>query len=969
VAEVALLDELLGSIGERSAAVALVAGEAGMGKSRLVGELRQRAEAAGALVATGRTPVEGAALPYSTVMGLLRDLGRKLGPRETADLLDPVHALLTASPGDTAMPGAIARLQLFEAVLRAVEGLASEDRPAVFVLEDLHWADTGTVEIFDYLIRNLDHHAVLVTATYRSDEVERRPPLRRVLTELRRHPTVTTIELTGLTRDDVAALIADVAGEPQSWTVVDAVHRRSEGNPLFAEELVGVVESSDLPPALRDLLAVRIEQLPADARRLVASAAVLGVSCDHRLLAAVAALDDDALEAALADAVAHRVLAIDGSTGIVRFRHALLHEAAQTELLPAERARLHKRAANAIAADPSLAAAGPGHAAAELADHRFEAGEWAAACEASVSAADAALALYSLHAAYAHLRRAVEAHRLAGATCAHPDLDDAELYRRAAEAAALVGDLETSIDLAEAARDAMDPSAPLASVITCSLLIARSAWGAGRHEDAFAAVVDADALLGDMTTPEAAKVLDVHARLCMVAGRFGESIARGEEGLLVARACGARVTEAHVLATLGPSLVETGEVDRAVEVMDDAVAIAEAEGDPDLLIRVYTNLIHVLHWAGRLEDVARLVADAVRDTTPLGLMRLGGVGINGIDTLIVLGRWKEATELAALMDGKASAACASDTLNTALLALRRGDLATAESELGRQVPTAPQSIADYEMIVAEVALERGCFEDAAAAIDRSLATIAGTDQIVARLRAHALGLRIIADEAAQPVRRGRRASTDPAKAARLAESMLAEVETLIEDSAASASGPSPWVRALSAECRAEATRVLESDPSAWAAAATAWNDLSAPFHTAYCRFRQSEALLAGRSEKRAATDALVDAWRRARRLGAARLLGDCERLAERARITLDDPAGDQSTPRQRAGSDLGLTTREVEVLELLALGRTDGQIADTLFISKKTASVHVSNILRKLDARDRWHAGDIGRHARLGASG
>jgi DNA-binding CsgD family transcriptional regulator len=196
--------------------------------------------------------------------------------------------------------------------------------------------------------------------------------------------------------------------------------------------------------------------------------------------------------------------------------------------------------------------------------------------------------------------------------------------------------------------------------------------------------------------------------------------------------------------------------------------------------------------------------------------------------------------------------------------------------------------------------------------------------------------------------------------------MLTKVESHVAASTPIGGEPSPWLLALGALCRAESTRLRQSDSTAWSAAAAAWRTLGDPFHAAYCRFREAEALLAGRADRRPATAALNDAWQSARRLGAAALTARCERLAERARIALDDPNGPSASPRQRAAAELGLTAREAEVLDLLARDRGDRQIADELFISKKTASVHVSNILRKLDARDRWHAGEIGRSAGLG---
>jgi DNA-binding CsgD family transcriptional regulator/tetratricopeptide (TPR) repeat protein len=964
VEELAVLDRLLGSARAGRAAVVLVAGEAGMGKSRLVGELRARAEAAGALVATGRTPLEGAALPYGTVVGLVRDLAHKLGPHQTANWLEPVQHLLLGSAPEQVEHGQVARIQLFDAMLRAVEGLAAE-QTVVLVLEDLHWADTGSLELLDYLVRNVDDHAVLVAGTYRSDEVGSRPSVRRLLTELRRHAAVTTLELAGLSRDEVATLLAQLLGEMPSWTVVDAVRGRSEGNPLFAEELVRARDAGGLPPALRDLLASRIEELPDDARVVVAAAAVLGVSCDHRLLALVADLDPKAFDAALAGAVGHGVLVADGVAGTVRFRHALLREAAHLSLLPAERVRLHHRAAEALGDDSTLVASGPGHVAAGLAEHRFEAGEWSAACAASIEAARASTRLYSMHAARAHLQRAVDAHRLAAGACVHTEVDDSELYRMAADACSVVGDLDAALTFAKAALDALDPSMPLHRAVSCSLLLARCAWNVGQHETAFAAVNAAQARLGDLRTgPDVAEVLTAHARLLMGAGRMAESVHRCEEALVLARAANARLTEGHILATLGPCLADRGDTDRAVDTMRDAVVTAEEVGDPDLLMRAYNNLTFVLYIGGRLDEMVAVAIDAMNDTSPLGIVRLGGAGHNAVDALVMLGRWDEAAHLNALMAGKAAATCTSDTLNTALLAMRRGELDAADAELEQRAPTAPQSIALRDFLLAEIALERGRPQDAAPAVDHALGVLAGADLLIEVLTAHTLGLRTLADQAAQPLRPGRRAKIDPAKMAQVADSMLAEAELCIDRANTGTAHNSPWADALIAQCRAEATRVRASDPASWAAAAASWDRLPAPFHAASCRFREAEALLSGRRDRRSATTALLDAWETAQHLGATTLAARCERLAERARLELDNPS--HATPRQRAATDLGLTSREAEVLDLLTRERTDAQIAQELFISKKTASVHVSNILRKLDASDRRHAAEIGRASGLG---
>jgi DNA-binding CsgD family transcriptional regulator len=300
-----------------------------------------------------------------------------------------------------------------------------------------------------------------------------------------------------------------------------------------------------------------------------------------------------------------------------------------------------------------------------------------------------------------------------------------------------------------------------------------------------------------------------------------------------------------------------------------------------------------------------------------------------------------------------------------LIAVRRGDLEAAELDVEGRVPAGPQGRAYRHLLFAEIALARGRPDEAAACVDRALDVLAGCDLNLEALTAHAFGLQALADQTVRPARSGRRSAVEPTKAARVAESMLAEVERLLA-AAAVGGHASPYPVALGAWCRAEASRIHGSDPAAWARAVAAYKDLGAPYHAAYCGFREAEARLHARGDRRAATEALLEAWRTARRLDARDLVTRCERLAERGRIVLDDPHDDSATPRQRAAADLALTTREVEVLDLLARRRTDAQIAEELFVSKKTASVHVSNVVRKLDAHDRWHAGDIGRNAGLG---
>src|SRR5205807_6252503 len=220
--------------------------------------------------------------------------------------------------------------------------------------------------------------------------------LRPWLAELGRHARVTHLQLEGLDRDELMTMIAAILGHEPDWTVVEAVWARSQGNPFFAEELTAAGPSPSLPPELARVIMTRVEGLSKKAQQLLRVLAVAGMATEHRLLAAAAdGFDADALDAALAEAVDSQVVVVDESRTGYRFRHALLHEAVDASLLPGERARLHRRLAEAITADTSLVAAGPGHRVAGLAVHWWEAGDWSAAYAASIEAAGVASALWA----------------------------------------------------------------------------------------------------------------------------------------------------------------------------------------------------------------------------------------------------------------------------------------------------------------------------------------------------------------------------------------------------------------------------------------------------------------------------------------------------------------------------------------------------------------------------------------------
>jgi predicted ATPase len=287
-AELQQLEDALRDASSGRASLAFVAGDSGVGKTRLVSELLRRAEAAGAEVLSGDAVELGEGeVPYAALMSALRPLSRDghpsldaLHPRDRAELARLLPGLAGAAPADdgTDTP---AQGRLFEAVLALLDRLGT-DGPVVLALEDLHWADPSTRAFVAFLARSLCSERVLAVMTYRVDELHRRHPLRPLLAEIERDPAVHRITLEPLSRDELAAALEDILGEPPAGDLLDRLYARSEGNPLFMEELLaaGVDGRGALPITLRDALMVRIEQLSEPAQELLRVLAV-GQQVDH----------------------------------------------------------------------------------------------------------------------------------------------------------------------------------------------------------------------------------------------------------------------------------------------------------------------------------------------------------------------------------------------------------------------------------------------------------------------------------------------------------------------------------------------------------------------------------------------------------------------------------------------------------------------------------------------------------------
>ena len=301
----------------------LVAGEAGVGKSRLVAEAAALATARGMRVVIGGCADVGhGGVPYGPIVEALRTLVRTLEPEVldavvggARDDLSRLVPTLGHVDGSDARQTETVQPRLFDAILGVFQRLA-EIEPVVFVVEDLHWADPATRETISFLIRQLRSDRVVLVMTFRSDELHRRHPLLPWLAELDRSGLVERVDLDRLDASATHALLAAILEAPPSPDLVEQIHRRSDGNPFFVEELLGAgtdAEGGRLPPTLREVLLARIVALPEHAQTVIGVAAVAGGRVDHALLAHVAGLSETDLLDGLRDAVGSQILVAAGS--------------------------------------------------------------------------------------------------------------------------------------------------------------------------------------------------------------------------------------------------------------------------------------------------------------------------------------------------------------------------------------------------------------------------------------------------------------------------------------------------------------------------------------------------------------------------------------------------------------------------------------------------------------------------------
>ena len=965
--ELAELEAAYAEAAAGRATLAFLAGESGVGKSRLLCDFLENARAEGSVTFGGECVELGEdELPYAPLVAALRPLVREGDPilddlpgaeREGLARLVPElgPAQLRSEPTERE-----AQQRPFEALLSLLERMA-EGATVVLWLDDAHWADRSTRAFLAYLGSSIPEDCrLLALVAYRSDELHRRHPLRPLLAELGRGERVRRVDLSPFGREEMTTQLADILGADPAPDAVERLFERSEGNPLFTEELLaaGSDGRGGLPSTLRDALLLRIERLPDSAQPALRLLAAAG-RADHRLLADASGLEEGALAEALREAVSAQVIVV-GTDDRYGFRHALLREVIYDDLLPGERADLHLKLARAL--ESRLAGSEDRALLAAAVAHHFHSGEdQREALRSALAAAREVEAVQAPGASAALLDRALALWRRVEEPGALTGTDHATLLTLAAKAHNLDADEPHALSLYEEALGEIDEGGDPHRVAGILAEVAAARWGVGESDAARDDLERALALLprGD-ATPERARILEQKVRFLMLQGRYASARDAAGEALDAAEEAGAEGIKSGVLNRLGLALFFLGEEAEGDAAMRESVEIGRRSGSNDQLCTIFVNYADALHFAGRSEEA---VAVAEQGESEIAFGDRSGVWIacTRSEILFDLGRWEEAE--AALPSRTVVQAGTTRTLlllRRATMKLGRGDLAQAPSLIeqvrkGVGDSVEPQYIAPAGALMADLERGEGDLTAARAVIDDAIDRIEFCSEDPLRLaQIAAAGATVEADWAERARDLGDESALRLALAR--AEAMAARAEAAAE--AIDRALEIAYLRSAEAEL----ARARREDAAGRAElAALAWEQLSRPYPAAQQRWRQAAALAAD-GDREAAGEIAAGALASARELGSVWLAEEVEGLIARARLGSREGAATESNgaePNAAAEDPFGLTPRERQVLAAVAGGATNREIAAELFMAEKTASVHVSRILTKLGVRSRTEAAAV----------
>jgi ATP/maltotriose-dependent transcriptional regulator MalT len=964
------LDELVsllhvraaGSAGTPTRAV-LLAGDAGVGKTRLLTELRDVALTEGWQVVAGHCLDFGDSalpyLPFSEVMGRLTT--------DFPDVIESITAerpvLRALQPGRRTMQGAeqdasaaVGRADLFDAVLALFEAMAAV-APLLLVIEDVHWADTSTRDLLSFLFSRPCDGQVVIVASYRSDDLHRRHPLRRATAEWSRIPGIARMQLDPLPPRAVRSLVKQLHPEPLRESAVAGIVARAEGNAFFVEELVGAAwMSRGVPDDLAELLLVRLDRLSETAQQVVRTASVSGRRVSHALLTEVAGVSGGELDQALREAVELNVL-VPTSNDFYRFRHALLAEAVYDDLLPGERVRMHAAYVDALASGRANGTA------AELARHARAARDLVTAVDASIRAGDEAMAVGGPDEAADHYQTALEL--LSDPTAREEvPVDIGLLGSRTANALTASGRPGRAISVLRELLDGLADDWPDDQRGRLLIAMANAVMVDENRLDPLEFTNAALELVPDEPTPLRAHLLSVHARAHAFHDNVEQAREYGAEALTLAETQDLPRIATDVLTTLASLGAKDPEDVRSG--LEEAVRRATEAGvhNAELRSRYLLGRWHQdrARFGPASDSFAKSAARAVEIGQPWAPFGFDSRLLQA-QIATITGDFDEALRLADV-SGQAPPPVAETLLAGIVVTVRA---ARGDQSVMALVPQVRQHWHKEGLIpitfgpgLIELYAQAGDIDEVLAEHDRVVEamTVMWREFFHARVRLGAVTLGALAG-AASTLPTGDR-DRIAAEAARVLEGARRTLALQAEEATHWGPEGMAWAARLSAEhLRFRWLAGVDSpeEPAlvdAWRNALSRFEDYGHAWEIARSQARLA-AVLQATGEAGEARVLADKARETARRLGAEPLLAELRTIggAPERRSAQAGPAGQ------------ALTARESEILTLVADGRSNGEIGKQLFISTKTVSVHVSNILAKLGASGRTEAAAIARRTGL----
>jgi len=962
--DAARLGELLGLGSESASGMVLLSGDAGIGKTRLLAEVTRRARGEGWTVLVGHCLGEaGQSMPYLPFSEMLTRLEaadpssveRTMSAHSALAALFPARRRVASEPDHTT-PDTLDQRELVEAAHAAFDGISWE-APLLLVVEDVHWADQSSRDLLTLFFTRGFGGRVSIVASYRSDDLHRRHPLRSTLAHWSRLGDLVRYDLEPLSDAAVRELVRSVESRPLSEPQVRTVVERAEGNAFFAEELVAAsaLGQTGVAEDLSRLLLVRFDQLGAAGQHVVRMASAHGRHVSHPLLLSVAGLGDAELDQGLRDSVEHHVLVPTDSGGYA-FRHALLAETVYDDLLPGERVRAHERYAAALGSDPSLGTW------ADVARHAAAAGDREAALDASLHAGDSAMSVGGPEEAWRHYRTA-----LSLMPDRHPDAD--RLTIRACAALTAKGQASKGLALLE---ERLSRRAPDEDAVGRAELLAALATTARLTEstlDTLAATKEGLGLLDGADLSERpnaqvrARLLGARVQALVDRGRDEEAVRAAAEAVEAATAAGLPEVAAEVRVVEARVLERVGDPETSRDTLERIIATTSDAGDP-ATVRALHHLGSLHHRLGRLDqavDVYRRGAEAGRAAgrawAPYAFDSRLLAGVAAYE----VGRWPDALAILEL-DGEEAPQPGEAMLRAARLYIEAGRGSSGYGgeldairpwweEDGLVAVLAGGAAIDLHGHAGDLTAALAAHDDAVEVLGRIWhrhfqAQTRLSALLLGQLAAHIQ--RVPTAERAHLLSRGKDALAD-------AEEVWARVSEVPGQHG-------PEAQAWIARARAEAVRLrwLGGEPVEPAGLAQGWREAVALFEVYGHRYEvaRSQARLGAALQAAGdptASEVLQAALATAHDLGAEPLLAEIRSAGGRTQ-----GAG---RPADRLGE--ALTPREQEILGLVALGRSNRQIGTQLFISAKTASVHVSNIIAKLGVSGRGEAVAVARERGL----